>query len=194
MIVSYHVIVWYFNYWSTLCIGLSLFRCNVGVYFILGCCTQKRSLWFLANWSPLYHPGISVNSQNIIFVSIFSFLPTLYISMLKLLCNVLLGAILGAVRMVYLKLARYVTGLPESMGSSLNDCEKKSDTLYLVLCWNAHLSRAHVWVWRWGARIKTLAPDYQERESVYKKMSLSLDYPCLQRATVCYSGLTWPCL
>ena len=32
------------------------------------------------------------------------------------------------------------------------------------------------------------------KESVYKKMSLSLDYPCLQRATVCYSGLIWPCL
>ena len=51
----------------------------------------------------------------------------------KLLWNVLLGAILGAVRMVYLKLARYVTGLPESMGSSLNDCEK-NPTLCTLCC------------------------------------------------------------
>ena len=40
-----------------------------------------------------------------------------------------------------------------------------------------------------GARIKTLAPDYQEK-SVYKKMSLSLDFPRLERVTVCYFGLT----
>ena len=31
------------------------------------------------------------------------------------------------------------------------------------------------------------------KESVYKKMSLSLDYPCFQRATVCHSGLIWSC-
>ena len=31
------------------------------------------------------------------------------------------------------------------------------------------------------------------KESVYKKMSLSLDCFCLQRATVCYSGLIWSC-
>ena len=74
-----------------------------------------------------------MNSQNIVFVSVSSFLPTLCLSMLKLLCNVLLGAILGAVRMVYLKLARYVTGLPESMGSSLNDCEK-NPTLCTLCC------------------------------------------------------------
>ena len=54
--------------------------------------------------------------------------------MLELLCNVLLGAILGAVRMVYLKLARYVTGLPESMGSSLNECVKKSATFCTLYC------------------------------------------------------------
>ena len=68
-----------------------------------------------------------------LFLSQFFFLPTLCLSMLKLLCNVLLGAILGAVRMVYLKLARYVTGLPESMGSSLNDCEK-NPTLCTLCC------------------------------------------------------------
>ena len=33
MNVSYHVIVWYLNYWSTPCIGLSLVRCNVGVFY-----------------------------------------------------------------------------------------------------------------------------------------------------------------
>jgi len=65
--------------------------------------------------------------------------------------------------------------------------------VYLLLYWNAHFSRAHLWVWRWGARIKTLAPDYQERKVSIKKMSLSLDYFCLQRATVCYSGLIWSC-
>ena len=34
-----------------------------------------------------------------------------------------------------------------------------------------------------GARIKTLAPDYQEK-SVYKKMLLSIEFPRLQRVTV----------
>ena len=48
-----------------------------------------------------------MNSQNIIFVSIFFFADSVFINV-KLLCNVLLGAILGAVHMVYLKLARYV--------------------------------------------------------------------------------------
>ena len=60
--------------------------------------------------------------------------------MLKLLCNVLLGAILGAVRMVYLKLARYVTGLPESMGSSLNDCVKNLPLLCTLHCLEMRIS------------------------------------------------------
>ena len=46
--------------------------------------------------------------------------------------------------------------------------------VYLVLYWNAHLSRAHIWVWRWGARIKTLAPDYRERKVSIKKCRWAL--------------------
>ena len=47
MIVSYHVIVWYFNYWSTPCIGLSLFRCNVGIFLFLAAALKNVHYDFL---------------------------------------------------------------------------------------------------------------------------------------------------
>ena len=44
-----------------------------------------------------------------------------------------------------------------------------------------------------GSENKNTCSWLPRKESVYKKMSLSLDYFCLQRATVCYSGLIWSC-
>ena len=49
--------------------------------------------------------------------------------MLKLLCNVLLGAILGAVHMVYLKLAKYVHRAAGVDGIKSQWLCKKSATL-----------------------------------------------------------------
>ena len=45
-----------------------------------------------------------------------------------------------------------------------------------------------------GSKNKNTCSRLLREESVYiKKMSLSLDYFCLRRATVCYSGLIWSC-
>ena len=45
-----------------------------------------------------------------------------------------------------------------------------------------------------GSENKNTCSRLLREESVYiKKMSLSLDYFCLRRATVCYSGLIWSC-
>ena len=83
--------------------------------------------------------------------------------------------------------------LPEPMGPSLSDCVKN-----LTLCvpiivlkcafqWSAFVSLEK------GSENKNACSWLLREESVYKKMSLSLDYFCLRRATVCYSGLIWSC-
>ena len=84
--------------------------------------------------------------------------------------------------------------LPEPMGPSLSDCVKN-----LTLCVPIIVLKC---AFQWGAFVslekgsenKNTCSWLLREESVYiKKMSLSLDYFCLRRATVCYSGLIWSC-
>ena len=80
MIVSYYIITWCFNYRSPLCIGLSLFSCNVGA-FIPGCCTGKYLLWFLLTEALSSIPGYFCEFSKCYFcLNLFLSLPTLYIN------------------------------------------------------------------------------------------------------------------
>ena len=79
------------------------------------------------------------------------------------------------------------TAAARAHGTKPQWLRKISDTLCTYYCIEMRIWSAFV------SKNKNTCSCLPRKESVYKKMSLSLDCFCLQRATVCYSGLIWSC-